>query len=71
MLQDSSAIIATQFNYHNDSIKCPGCLFTFGTSREGAYSRQGAYLGQGAHFFFFEENPNMQTFIFIEKEMKA
>ena len=33
--------------YHTDSIECLGHLFTFGISREGAYSRQGAYSGQG------------------------
>ena len=31
----------------------PGHLFTFGASREGAYSGQGAY-------FFFEKQPNVQ-----------
>ena len=30
--------------YSNDTIYHPGHLFTFGTSRKGAYSRQGAYL---------------------------
>ena len=32
----------------------PGRLFTFGASREDAYS------GQGAYFFFFEIQPNVQ-----------
>ena len=38
----------------------PGCIFIFGTSREGLYSRQGAYLGQGP-YFFFEEQLNVQN----------
>ena len=38
--------------YRSDSIQRLGCLFTFGTSREGAYSRQGTYLGQGAYLSF-------------------
>ena len=33
----------------------PGRLFTFGTSREGAYSRESPYSGQSA-YFFFEKN---------------
>ena len=50
------------FQNRIDSIQRPGCLFTFGTSRKGAYSRQGAYL-------FFEKQPNVQnkTLIFIKK----
>ena len=40
-------------NYRNDSPQRPAesRSFTFGTSREGAYSRQGAYLGQGTFLF--------------------
>ncbi len=38
--------------YRIDSIKRPGRIFTFGTSRKGAYSRQGADSGQGAYFTF-------------------
>ena len=46
------------WSYHDESILHPGRLFTFDTSREGAYSRQGAYSGQGADFFR-ESNRNL------------
>ena len=41
----------------------PRRLFTFGASREDAYSGQGAY-------FFFEKQPNVKkrTLIFISKQ---
>ena len=41
--------------YRNDSIQRPGCLFTFGTSREGAYLRQGTY------FFFINNGTITET----------
>lgn len=53
--QDLTVSAYVPYAYRNDTIQHLGHLFTFGTSRKGAYSRQGVYLGLAAYFFIEEQ----------------